>query len=180
MNFLLIYLIILIMIISNNFFLFNEEFLILIAFTSFCFIIYNKLTPLISLRLENKSFFIEKSFVTSLNLIHNILIDKKKNNLKFNNLKFIFISLKKYYSNFSIKFINEFLKYLKFIEKNNLIIKLNYFTVLEKNYKKFITSLLIEKLNKINNSFNFFNSKIKIKKFQTINAVNRLNLIKKI
>lgn len=180
MNFIFIYLIISIIIISNKFFLFNEEFLILISFVSFCFVIYAKLSPQISSRLNLKSSSIKKSFSISLNSISDILTQKKNLNLKFNNLKFIFISLKKYYLNFSIKFVNDFLLYLKSAEKNNLITKLNYFVNLEKDYLKFITLLLLKKLNQINILLNFFNFRIKIKRFQVINMISRLNLIKKI
>jgi hypothetical protein len=169
-----------IFIISNKLFLFNEEFLILICFICFCFIIYVKLGPQVEFRFYNKTSELELSFLNSLNLLSNKLKNKKKLNDNLVSFKLLFTSLKNYYLNFSSKFIANLLIYNKNKKDNNFLTKLMLFSILEKDYSKFVTFLLINKLNQINLIFNYFSLVIKVKKFQTIRKVNRLRLIKKI
>lgn len=169
-----------IFIIANKFFLFNEEFLILISFISFCYLIYIKLSPQINLQFENKVVDLQNSFASSLNSILFNLKQKKELNNKLVKFKFIFESLKIYYKSFSNKFLTEFLRYLKLKSKNDLINRLFLFSVIENEYSKFITFLLVEKLNNISNLLTFLNFKIRIKRFQTFSKINKIRLLKKI
>nr|YP_011017756.1 ATP synthase F0 subunit b [Polysiphonia morrowii]WQF69602.1 ATP synthase F0 subunit b [Polysiphonia morrowii] len=180
MNFFFTFLVFFIAIISNKIFLFNEEFLILLSFGGFCFIIYEKFGSSISFRFEEKSKFIEMSIVDSLNSITKKLIQKKELNKKIINLKNTFRSLKNYYFSFSSFFLNKFLVYLNNKHKNNLITNLQILTRLEIDYTKFILLLVNKKLNSIGLLTLFFGSTLKVKKFKLINTINRLALIKKI
>lgn len=180
MNFLFCFFIFFIIIISNSLFLFNEEFLILISFIAFCFVTYDNLSSQFQIRFSNKIFNINKLISASLDSIQKKLLQKKEINLKSMYFKNIFVSLKKHYSNFSLKFFKEFLIYLKVKEKNRLINKLIQFTNLEKDYSKFITSVILKKLNQINTLSSFFTSTFKVKRFKTISSINRLKLINKI
>ena len=169
-----------IIIISNKLFLFNEEFLILICFICFCFITYTKLSFQIGLKFHNKTLEFETSFLNSLNSLSNKLEKKKSLNKSLMNFKLLFTSLKNYYLKFTYKFLTDLLTYNKYKKDDNFLVKLMVFSILEKDYLKFITFLLITKLNQINLILNYFSLVIKIKKFQTIRKVNRLILIKKI
>lgn len=180
MNFLFIFVILIILVISNKFFLFNEEFLILISFSCFCFIIHNKLGDQIENRFKNKTIELEKSFLFSVNSVIKNLQNKKDLNKKLQHFRNIYISLKKYYLKFSKQFLFELLTYKNNQEKSNFLFKLIAFSAIEKDYFKFITFLLIKKLSQINQILNFFNLIIKVKKVQTILKISRLNLIKKI
>lgn len=180
MKFLLSFLVIFITIISNKLFLFNEEFLILISFIGFSFIIYEKLSPNINLRFEEKTSQIHVSLINSLDSIINKLIQKKTLNNKISNLRTIFVSLKNHYLFFSSEFFNHFLVYLNNKEKNNLATNLELLKRLEKDYAKFVLLLINKKLNSINTLLLFFSSKFQIKQFKLISKINRLALIKKI
>nr|QVQ56636.1 ATP synthase F0 subunit b [Erythrocystis saccata] len=169
-----------IIIISNKFFLFNEEFLILLSFLVFCFVTYTKLNTEVSLKFQNKTLDLEQSFLVSLNLLSAKLLEKKILNNNFLTFKLLFTSLKNYYLNFISHFLINFLNYINYKQKTNFSTKLVVFSVLEKDYFQFIIFLLLKKLNQINLILAYFNSIIKIKKFQTIIKINRLNLIKKI
>ncbi len=180
MNFIFIFVILTILIISNKLFLFNEEFLILLSFCCFCFIIYTKLGDQLENRFKNKTLELEKLFLSSLNIIVANLTKKKKLNAKLKYFKNIYLSLKKYYLEFSKQFLVELLIYKNNQEKSNFLFKLITFSTFEKDYLKFITLLLTKKLNQINKILNFFNLIVKIKKIQTIMKINRISLIKKI
>lgn len=180
MNFFFAFLVLFIAIISNKFFLFNEEFLILLSFGGFCFVIYEKFSPAINSRFEEKSKSIEISLVDSLNSITEKLTQKKELNIKIISLKNTFKSLKNYYFTFSSSFLTQFLVYLNNKHKNNLITNLEILTRLEVDYTKFILLLINKKLNLIGLLTLFFSSILKVKKFKLINTINRLTLIKKI
>lgn len=108
------------------------------------------------------------------------MLEKKILNNNFLTFKLLFTSLKNYYLNFISHFLINFLNYINYKQKTNFSTKLVVFSVLEKDYFQFIIFLLLKKLNQINLILAYFSSIIKIKKFQTIIKINRLNLIKKI
>ena len=76
MQILFIFSIFFVLIVSNKFFLFNEEFLILISFLGFCFLIYEKLGITFHDHFKNKTILVKNSFLRSL---EKVLIQLKKN-----------------------------------------------------------------------------------------------------
>nr|YP_010620125.1 ATP synthase F1 subunit 4 [Melanothamnus gigas]WAX04161.1 ATP synthase F1 subunit 4 [Melanothamnus gigas] len=180
MKFVFSFIVFFVLIITNKFFLFNEEFLILLSFISFCFLVYEKLTSLIELRFFEKSKFIQLQFLTSLNSISEKLLEKQKITLQFIQLPFTFRALKKYYLILSFNFLNKILLYLNRKEKNNFLLNLIRFNHLEKEFLKFITLLILKKSFIINSIIKFYGINLTIKRFQTINLINKLNLLKKI
>nr|YP_010620056.1 ATP synthase F1 subunit 4 [Rhodomelopsis africana]WAX04069.1 ATP synthase F1 subunit 4 [Rhodomelopsis africana] len=180
MKFLFSFIILFVLIITNKFFLFNEEFLILISFISFCFVIYEQLGSMLNLRFEEKVLIIKNSLLTSINLISNKLAEQKQLNNKLVYLETNFNLLKKYYLQFSTSFMTQFVIYLSVKEKINFLNKLVYLNQLEKAYFKLIVLLLLKKISTINLLLNFYASDLQIKRFKTLNLINNLSLIKKI
>nr|YP_010620102.1 ATP synthase F1 subunit 4 [Periphykon beckeri]WAX04138.1 ATP synthase F1 subunit 4 [Periphykon beckeri] len=174
------FLILFVVLITNKFFLFNEEFLILISFISFCFLITQKLGYSINLRFSEKLVLLQTSFSFSLETILVKLKQKKKLNLKYINFsKFIYL-LKKHYLLYSTVFLQKLIYYLNNKEKFFLTIKLNAFKDLEKDYLKLIILLLLKKINTLNLLIHFYSKTVKIKKFETIKFITKLILLKKI
>nr|YP_010620240.1 ATP synthase F1 subunit 4 [Deltalsia parasitica]WAX04276.1 ATP synthase F1 subunit 4 [Deltalsia parasitica] len=175
-----VFVILFVIIITNKLFLFNEEFLILLSFMSFCFVVYKQLGEKINLHFETKTLNIKHSLVISINLISEKLNEMKKLNEKILNLQKNFNSLKKYYLTFSRKFLTQFIIYLNNIEKLNFSNKLVCLTKIKEEYFKLIVLLLIKKMQIINLLIQFYGNNLKIKRFQTLNFINKLILIKKI
>nr|YP_010620194.1 ATP synthase F1 subunit 4 [Dipterosiphonia australica]WAX04230.1 ATP synthase F1 subunit 4 [Dipterosiphonia australica] len=180
MQFLFIFSILFVLIITNKLFLFNEEFLILLSFIGFCVVINEHLAPIINSRFEDKITLIKNSLLNSLNSLFETLSQNKLINNKLINLNIIFNSLKKYYLLVTYKFLKNYLNYLKIKEKTNLINKLIEFKQLEKDYLKFIILLILKKIKVLNNLNKFYSKYLQIKRFQTINLINKLNLINQI
>ena len=67
-----------VMIVANKLFLFNEEFLILISFLGFCFVIYENLSLVITLRFNEKTSLLKSSLLNSINGLY-IQLSQKKN-----------------------------------------------------------------------------------------------------
>lgn len=167
-------------IISNKLFLFNEEFLILISFAGFCFVIYENLSSFFNVRFSEKSLLIKSLLLNSIDGLQNQLINKKKNNEKFCNLKIILLALKKYYLKFSKQFLIHLIIYSKNCEKVKLNDKLKEIKFLENSYSKFILLIVLRKTQDISLNKFFFENNLKIKRFRTLKSINNLNLIKKI
>nr|YP_010620171.1 ATP synthase F1 subunit 4 [Gredgaria maugeana]WAX04207.1 ATP synthase F1 subunit 4 [Gredgaria maugeana] len=180
MKFLFSFIILFVVIITNKLFLFNEEFLILLSFFSFCFVLSEQLSPLINFRFEKKISLIKISLIDSLKLIHIQFSQKKKLNTNLKKLNTNLKKLKNHYENFTLDFLTQFICYLKINEKYNFLNKFLYLVQLENDYLKLIVSLLIKKINSTNNLIKFFGMKLKIKRFQTFYFINQIFLIKKI
>nr|YP_010620217.1 ATP synthase F1 subunit 4 [Dictyomenia sonderi]WAX04253.1 ATP synthase F1 subunit 4 [Dictyomenia sonderi] len=174
------FIILFVLIITNKLFLFNEEFLILISFISFCFVISEQLGNFVKNHFEAKTDKIKNSLLISLNLIKNVLIESKKINQKIILLQNNFTSLKKYYIKFSTDFFAQLILFLNNKEKANFLNKLYYLNKIEKDYLKLIVLLLLKKINVLDLLIKFYGNKLKIKRFRTLNLINKLNLIKKI
>ena len=170
----------LIILISNNLFLFNEEFLILISFIGFCFIIHEKLSPLVHVSFQDKIFSLKTITLDSLNNVHSNLVKKKKMNKEIKNFKLLFSCLKNHYLALSKIFLNNLLNYLNNKEKSSILLKLTLLNRIEKDYTKIIFLLINKKIILIGFLLKFFNNNLKIKKFKTISLINKLVLIKKI
>nr|YP_010620263.1 ATP synthase F1 subunit 4 [Amplisiphonia pacifica]WAX04299.1 ATP synthase F1 subunit 4 [Amplisiphonia pacifica] len=169
-----------VLIITNKLFLFNEEFLILLSFISFCFIVYEQLGSLFNSYFETKVLTIKNSLLNSINLISNKLDEKQKFNKKIINFQKNIILIKQYYLKFSITFLTQFIIYLNTKEKINFLSKLSHLNQLEKKYFKLIILLLIKKINILNLLTKFYGNNLQIKRFKTLNLINKLTLIKKI
>ena len=174
------YLIVIIFIISNKLFLFNEEFLILICFIAFCVSIYSRLSPLIQLRFDEKIESDNYLIENSLNNIEKSLEQKMSLNLKIKQLKNLFILLRNHYKFFSKKFLLCFVEYLDSMGKNNIINKLSVFKRIQEDYYKFIFLLVTKKINSLNSLVGFFNNILPVGKFKIFNKINKLTLLKKI
>lgn len=180
MNFFFSFLILFVIIITNKLFLFNEEFLILLSFSGFCFVTYEKLAPDVNLYFSKKLVSIEDSLKSSLELVSLKLIQKKSLNSKLVGLQTTFTMLKRHYLNFSADFLYNYLFYLKNKEKSNLLTNLEAFSRIEKDYSKFIFLLVTKKINTISIMTMFYSSKLLIRQFKLINHISRLSSIKKI
>nr|YP_010619964.1 ATP synthase F1 subunit 4 [Xiphosiphonia pinnulata]WAX03977.1 ATP synthase F1 subunit 4 [Xiphosiphonia pinnulata] len=180
MKFTFVFVILFVFVITNKLFLFNEEFLILLSFASFCFVISEQLGITLNSYFEKKSLVIKDSLLTSINLVFNKLNQKKEINKKIINFKKNINFLKKYYLKFSIKFLTQFIVYLNIKEKNNFLNKLVYLNQLEKEYFKLIILFLFKKIKMINLLLKFYGNTLQIKRFQTLNLINKLILIRKI
>nr|YP_010620010.1 ATP synthase F1 subunit 4 [Symphyocladiella dendroidea]WAX04023.1 ATP synthase F1 subunit 4 [Symphyocladiella dendroidea] len=180
MRFLFVFIILFVFILTNKFFLLNEEFLILLNFIGFCFVVYEQLGMMLSLRFAKKSLVIKNSLLSSINSISYKLNSKKTLNNKIINFFEKLTFLKKYYIKFSFTFLTQFIIYLNINEKANFLSKLIYLKQLETMYFKLIIILLFKKIKIINLLTNFFGNKLQLKRFQTLNLINKLDLIKKI
>lgn len=180
MKFYFSYLIFFIFIIANKFFLFNEEFLILICFVAFCFTMYNKLSFSLQARFDekinsDKFLIIESLLKIEDNLKHKYFLNKKIK--KFKNLFFL---LKNYYKNLTNKFLIDFLSYMNNLEKTNINNKLFIIKLIEVEYSKFVFLLINKKINSLSKLIFFLNNTLLIKKFKIINKINKLSILKKI
>nr|YP_010620033.1 ATP synthase F1 subunit 4 [Symphyocladia marchantioides]WAX04046.1 ATP synthase F1 subunit 4 [Symphyocladia marchantioides] len=180
MKFSFTFIILFVFIITNKLFLFNEEFLILLSFISFCFVIYEQLGKIFNSRFESKIVSFKNSFLLSIDSISEKLNVKKKLNVTIIESNKSFNLLKNYYLNFSTKFLNEFIIYLNNKEKINFSNKLICLHRLETEYFKLIVLLLFKKIKIINLLTNFFGNNLQLKRFQTLNLINKLIIIKKI
>nr|YP_010619987.1 ATP synthase F1 subunit 4 [Tayloriella tenebrosa]WAX04000.1 ATP synthase F1 subunit 4 [Tayloriella tenebrosa] len=180
MKFLFSFVILFVLVITNKLFLFNEEFLILLSFICFCFVVYSQLGFSVSLRFKTKTLAIQNSLLISINSISSKLNEKKILNQKIIDFKKNINLLKKYYLKFSIKFLKQFIVYLNTQEKINFLNKLFELNKLEKEYFKLIMLLLLKKINTINVLTKFCGTNLFIKRFQTLNLINKLSLLKKI
>ena len=174
------YLIFSIFIISNKFFLFNEEFLILLCFTSFCFVLYLKLSSLIQQRFDEKINLDKFLILESLLKIEKNLNQKYILNNKITKIKNLFIMLKNYYTIFSNKFVRNFFFYLNNNQKIFVVNKLSFLKLIESEYSKFVLILITKKINSLSKLIFFMNNNLLIKKFNIINKINKLLLLKKI
>ena len=180
MKFYFSYLILLIFIISNKLFLFNEEFLILICFIAFCFVVYSKLTSTIQIRFDEKINTTESLIFESLLKIEKNLESKYYLNKKIIGFKKLFISLKNYYVNLTNKFLLNFVTYIENLEKSNVLNKLFILKFIELEYSKFIFLLITKKINSLSRLIFFLSNHLLIKRFKIFNKINLLILLKKI
>nr|YP_010620148.1 ATP synthase F1 subunit 4 [Herposiphonia versicolor]WAX04184.1 ATP synthase F1 subunit 4 [Herposiphonia versicolor] len=180
MKFFFSFIILFVIIITNKLFLFNEEFLILISFFGFCFIISENLRLMINSRFSDKVFSIKNSLLISIDGLKIQLVQKKKLNIKLTNLASDLFVLKKYYLKFSVQFLMLLITYLKSTKEVKLIEKLKEIKFIEDSYSKFIVTLISKKINEIVLIKFFFEKNLEIKHFKTLKSINNLNLINKI
>ncbi len=169
-----------VILITNKFFLFNEEFLILLSFLGFCFVIYENLNVSFKNYFIDKTNIIKNSFFISIRNIRLQLIKKRNLNNKMIILNNNFNILKNHYLVFAINFLNNFLIFLKVKENNNLLIKIKEINFIENSYSKFITLLLFKKVLEITTLIKFYETFLKLNRFQTFRLINIISLIKKI
>lgn len=168
----LIFLLGLILFISQEFVLFNEETLILICFICFYFVILNKFRILIFNTFKNQSFKIENMFITSLNEVIKFFLKVESWKFKLNILNVSFISLKNYYLKFNYNIVTKLIKYNS-IKKNKVFNdKINYIFQLEQQVLKLIILIFKNKLNKIVFIIDFYENNICLKKFKCFKKIS--------
>nr|QUJ09427.1 ATP synthase F1 subunit 4 [Neorhodomela munita] len=170
----------LIIVISNNLFLFNEEFLIFLSFSAFCFLVHERLNPTIQALFQDKILLVKTVTLDSLDSVYLNLLNKKKLNKDLKDFKLLFGYLRSYYLSLSRVFLNNLLSYLNNSEKSSILAKLFIFHRIEKEYIKLIFLLINRKISLISFLIKFFSKNLNIKKFKTISIINKLYLIKKI
>nr|YP_009295173.1 ATP synthase B chain precursor [Dasya binghamiae]AOH77185.1 ATP synthase B chain precursor [Dasya binghamiae] len=170
MNF-LIFIIISIILISQDFLLFNEEFLILLCFIGFCWVFLDNVGSSVDSSFKEKSDKIQTDILVSYDNI--LQVFKKKINLNSKKIKLytFFLKIKNYYLNFNlfiIKNLNNFQTTKKqIIFKNKLLFVYN----LEQQFFKLITLLILTKIKKLVFLNIFYKSNIKISNFICTNKI---------
>ena len=160
-----------IILISQDLILFNEEFLILICFIGFCWVFMENISTSISDYFKLKSSNLKSSILDSYNQV--LLIYKTQLNLnaKILHLQIYFSNLKNYYINFNF----EIAKKLNLVqhEKKKFLFKtkLHFTASLENQFWKLIVLLLIQKVRKVVILRKFFCNFLNIKSFRSIKKI---------
>lgn len=174
------YFILSIFIISNKLFLFNEEFLILICFFSFCSLIYFKLKSSIQVWFNSKIHSNEFLITSSMINTEEHLKTKYSLNNKLLRYKKLFILLKNYYYDFLNNFLSSYLLYLENNYKYNILSKLDLLKKIESEYSKLILLLITNKISSIATLTNFYSVTFPINRFKLIDKINKQTLFSKI
>ena len=169
-----------IFIISNKLFLFNEEFLILICFSSFCSVIHFKLKSSIQFWFENKINSNESLLVSSINNTEGYLKGKHSLNSKLLDCKKLFTLLKTYYNKFLNNYLKTYSAYLGNTYKLKVLNKLELLKRVEGGYSKLVLLLITNKINSISILINFYRDVLPINRFRLIDRINKQNLFNKI
>nr|YP_011017710.1 ATP synthase F0 subunit b [Griffithsia okiensis]WQF69533.1 ATP synthase F0 subunit b [Griffithsia okiensis] len=170
MNFFLYFLIVT-LIISQKIFLLNEEFLILLCFISFLFLVFDKLKTNLNDFFKLETNQIESNLKKSFNNFLKILEDKKNWNTKLLKIKIYFNFLKIYYLNINLINSEKIIKLQNFKKKSNFKLKLLFINNYEKQISKLLVILLLKKINKISHINYFFKNSFKLTKFNTFNKI---------
>lgn len=176
----ILYFIFFVILITKDVLLFNEEFLILFCFTTFCILIYNNLREdansyFLTLNSNTSSKFL-KFYEKIIVLIQNEIFYKNKKFNVSNNV----LNLKRYYSNFNNKLLNSILNHQIKEKQIKFEHKLNFISSLEKQFQKLIILIVLIKIKKLIVLSIFLQKKIKINSFNCTNKINLLEYIKKI
>nr|YP_011017733.1 ATP synthase F0 subunit b [Heterosiphonia pulchra]WQF69556.1 ATP synthase F0 subunit b [Heterosiphonia pulchra] len=168
---------ILIILISQNFILFNEEFLIFVCFICFCFICLENMGNNVFNYFKFQALSIESVIVNSYKQLLFISNKQIKFNKKIINITSYFKNFKEYYIKFNFNIINN-LKNLQLAKKHKLFKeKLHFSLTLEAQFSKLIILLLVSKIKKIILLHIFFNNCIKLKNFKCLNKICLLEYI---
>nr|UAD89899.1 ATP synthase F0 subunit b [Gracilariopsis chorda] len=152
--------------ISKNVILLNEETLILLCFTTFCWIGFDKLKDSF-----NKDFFdqtskIKNDFKESFNLFLTSLNTNLKWQNVFRNFSINFNSLKSYFKNLNLR-ITERLPLLHSQSIQKIYLKKLLFTHrLEQQTGKIVILLLMKKMEKITTLKHFYSTTVKFSNFK--------------
>lgn len=179
MNF-IVFFIFLVILISTDLLLFNEEFLILICFIIFCFLFYNNLNITIWKYFQTNFFKIEKNIIDSYNKSISLLKKEKNWLKKKKNIITYYLILKDYYLKLNNKMYNKIPNLQN--TKTNIIIKnkLHFVNNLESQLQKLICLIILKKIVKIIQLVVFCKNTIKINYFDCINKILLLEYLKKI
>lgn len=176
----LIILIGLILFISTDIILFNEETLILVCFGSFFLLISNNFKNLIYNYFNEQVLKIEKLIFNSVNQFILFFFKINKINKIKKSLRISFMGLKKYYLKFNNFVSFKLIDYQK-LKKNNIFNnKLIFILQLEQQLLKLLILLFTEKLKKMVTVTNFFEKKLNIKLFSCLNKIRLRECIKNI
>jgi len=143
------FILILIVLISQDFVLFNEEFLILICFIGFSFIFAKNMGESISNYFTSQTLKIENNICNSYNQVLSIWKARLQFNYDIIKVLNYFLYLRKYYLNFNLKIANK-LQFLQLKKKQvSFKTKLQFSVTLETQFFKLVILLLISKINKL-------------------------------
>lgn len=175
-----LFIIILIIFISQDILLFNEESLILLCFIGFCWIFLDNLGNSISLYFYKQSEKVQNDFLTSYNDLLKTFKSKLDINFKKSKLYIYFFNIKTYYKNFNLNIINK-LNHLQ-VTKKQIVFKnkLVFIYNLEQQFLKLITLLILTKIKKLVLLNLFYKNDLKISNFVCINKICLLEYLKTI
>lgn len=167
----LLYIIVLVILTSKNILLFNEEFLIFLCFCSFCLLGFNNLKSTIYNNIRNQVYLLESKLFMSYDDVLSVLREYITANKKRMYIYMHFNKLKKYYINFNSKSILDLKRFQ--VNKKKVIYanKLLYVYNLEQQYNKFITLLILTKINKVITTYIFISTELSIKRFLCVNKI---------
>nr|YP_011017612.1 ATP synthase F0 subunit b [Bostrychia tenuissima]WQF69435.1 ATP synthase F0 subunit b [Bostrychia tenuissima] len=158
--------------------LFNEEFLVFLAFSTFIYITWEKLKTDAKNYFEKKRFNKQQIFVALLNSSCKQTEAQLKFNRKMNQLNITFFNLKNHYLNLNNDFFFKSMERHKTTNNINIRNKIKFFIKLEKGNGRMIFPILVKKSNKITHTNLFFKKKTSIIQFQTLNRVSLHECIK--
>jgi len=157
--------------ISQNIFILNEEFLILICFILFCLLSYEKLGLFFFNFLNNNSKKLQELLLLSFYQYSSNTKELLNWNKKTNNTLIYFKFLKFYYKNLNQKILFKLINFQNNKKSTIFVKKLQFIKNLESQFLKLILLIILEKTNQIVLLHNFYYKKCKIKKFDSINTI---------
>nr|YP_009511896.1 ATP synthase F0 subunit b [Gracilariopsis longissima]AXI97823.1 ATP synthase F0 subunit b [Gracilariopsis longissima]UAD89924.1 ATP synthase F0 subunit b [Gracilariopsis longissima] len=161
-----IIILLLLILISKNIILLNEETLILLCFTTFCWLGFNQLKDSFSKDFIEQTNKIENDFKDSFNLILTSLNSNLQWQNIFKKLSTNFNSLEVYLKNFNL-IITDRLPLIHSQNVQQIYLKKLLFTQrLEQQTGKIIILLLMKKIEKITTLKYFYSTKIKFPNFE--------------
>ena len=178
-NFSIISLISLILI-YQNILLINEETLILICFTIFCWVIYTKLGDSLNNDLTQRSLKIENSMANSMNQVLESLDTGIKNRNTFKTIPQKFQNLGNHFLKLSFAVSNGLPIYLR--KKSESVYSKKFFFIqrVETQTTKLLALLLVQRINKIVAIQKFYTHDLKLKNFLCFYSISLLNYIKSV
>nr|APC24897.1 ATP synthase F0 subunit b [Gracilariopsis andersonii] len=161
-----IIILLLLIFISKNIILLNEETLILLCFTTFCWLGFNKLKDSFSKDFFDQKNQIENDFKNSFNVILTSLNSDLQWQNIFQKLSTNFSLLESYFKNFNLR-ITERLPLIHSQNVQRIYFKKLLFTQrLEQQTGKIIILLLMQKMEKITTLKHFYSTKIILPNFE--------------
>lgn len=175
-----LYFIFIVVLISSNILLFNEEFLILLCFIAFSVLCYNNLEIIFQSYFEEFNKRLNKQFFQFYNGISSILKSEIYYQKQKINIVSKFFKLKNYYSRLNQKLLIKVLNYQKKIKNQFLNQKIVFISNLEQQFQKLIISLILIKIKKLITLTFFYQKTIKITNLRCIDKLILLEYLKKI
>ncbi len=151
--------------------LINEETLILICFSVFCFLASSRLSSSVEDFFNSQTTAIKSELVASTSKLITIT-QNKQNKLQTKVIwPHIFSNLKADFKGFNFYILAQFSSFYHFELKNKLKKKLEFSARLEVQLTKVLTLIIAEKLQKFVAVQNFFEGTLKVPAFKTIKTI---------